>query len=159
MKVKWHAIPLASRKRYCSAFMLVAAMIPLSASASLGGDMESVQADQADMNASQRISEASENYTVYELQTPTGTTVKEYLSLQGTVFAIVWQGPSLPNLRQLMGTYFTQYTEAAKTQHAGHGHLEIQLPDLVVESNGRARAFFGRAYLPKGLPQTPAMRI
>jgi hypothetical protein len=157
MKVRVRALFTAIRMTRCLPFVLLAAMAPLGAYASLGGDMESVDADQADMNASERISAASENYTVYELQTPTGTIVREYLSLVGSVFAITWQGPSLPNLRQLMGTYFTQYTEAANTQHGGHGHLEVRLPDLVVESSGRARAFFGRAYLPKGLPQGVAV--
>lgn len=157
MKLRVHSTSCFIRMPRCLHFALFAAMLPLSASATLGGDMESVQADQADMNASQRISAATENYTVYELQTPTGTMIREYLSTSGTVFAIAWQGPLLPNLRLLMGAYFTEYTEAANTQHAGHGHLEIQLPDLVVESNGRVRAFFGRAYLPQGLPQGVAV--
>jgi hypothetical protein len=145
----------------CLSLLLSAALPPLEASAALGGDMESVQADQAAMGASQQgsaatehISAATENYTVYELQTPAGITVREYLSLSGTVFAIAWQGPVLPNLSQLLGAYFSKYTEAATdARHTGHGHLNIQLPDLVVESNGRVRAFFGRAYLPNGLPQ------
>ena len=121
--------------------------------AALGGDMESVDSDQGAMNATEQIAASTENYTVYELQTEAGTVVREYLSLDGSVFAVSWQGPLLPNLRQLLGGYFTRYTEAAQKQSGGHGHLVVRLPDLVVESSGHMRAFFGRAYLPKAMPQ------
>lgn len=121
--------------------------------AALGGDMESVDTDQGALNASEQISATTESYTVYELQTTAGVVVREYLSLDGSVFAVSWHGPLLPNLRQILGGYFAQYTEAAQRQSGGHGHLAIRLPDLVVESSGHMRAFFGRAYLPKALPQ------
>jgi hypothetical protein len=136
---------------------LILFALPLSAWASLGGDMESVDADQAAMNASERITTSTEAYTVYELKTATGTVVREYLSLAGSVFAVTWNGPTLPNVRQILGGYFSEYTGAAQKQQGGHGHLLIRRPDLVVESSGRMRAFFGRAYLPQGLPQGVAV--
>jgi len=125
--------------------------MPWPAFAALGGDAASLQADQAEMNAGQTIT-AADAYQVYELQTATGTTIREYLSTAGTVFAVAWEGPTLPNLRQLLGDYFAQYTEAAQSWRGGHGHLVIRQDDLVVESSGRMRAFFGRAYLPQSLP-------
>ncbi|MEJ2552715.1 MAG: DUF2844 domain-containing protein [Gammaproteobacteria bacterium] len=121
--------------------------------AALGGDMESVDTDQGALNASEQISATTQSYTVYELQTTAGIVVREYLSLDGSVFAVSWQGPALPNLRQILGGYFARYTEAAQKQSGGHGHQAVHLPDLVVESSGHMRAFFGRAYLPKALPQ------
>ena len=130
---------------------------PLSASAALGGDMESVDADQAAMNATEQIAASSESYTVYELRTPAGTVVREFLSLDGRVFAVAWKGPLLPDLRQILGGYFKQYTEAAHNQHGGHGHLVIRRSDLVVESSGHMRAFSGRAYLPQAMPQDIAV--
>jgi hypothetical protein len=134
-----------------------AASFPASAWASLGGDMESVDEDQAAMNASEQITASTESYTVYELRTATGTVVREYVSLADKVFAVAWRGPLLPNMRQLLGGYFTQYVEAAQKQAGGHGHLVVRRPDLVVESNGRTRAFFGRAYLPGAIPQDVAV--
>jgi Protein of unknown function (DUF2844) len=145
-------------RRWLSIVMLwCLASVPEPAWAALGGDMESVDADQVAMNASEQITASTETFTVYELRISAGTVVKEYLSLAGNVFAVTWQGPQLPNLRQILGNYFTQYTEAAQDQHGGHGHLVIRQPDLVVESSGRMRAFFGRAYLPKALPQDVAV--
>jgi hypothetical protein len=157
MNMHVHSLSCLVRMTCRAPLVLLAAMIPLSASAALGGDMESVQADQAAMDASQRISAATDNYTVYELQTPTGIIIREYVSMSGTVFAVSWQGPLLPNLRQLLGPNFAKYTDAATSQRDGHGHLEVQMPDLVVESNGRVRSFFGQAYLPKCMPEGVAV--
>lgn len=126
--------------------------LPLPAGATLGGAMASIQADQEAMAASQKIIDIN-TVKVYELEVPGGILVKEYLSPTSTVFAIAWQGPTLPNLRQLLGDYFTQYTEGAKTHRGDHGQLAIQQGDLVVESSGRMRAFTGRAYLPGNVPQ------
>lgn len=146
-----------TRPRLIIAMLLCASSVPGSAWAALGGDIESVDADQAAMNAAEQITASTDSYTVYELRTSTDTVVREYLSLAGTVFAVAWQGPLLPNLRLILGGYFTQYTEAAQSQHAGHGHLAIRRPDLIVESSGHMRAFFGRAYLPQALPRDVAV--
>lgn len=140
----------------CRAIIAVwfcAIAVPGPAWASLGGDMESVDADQAAMNATEQITTSTDSYTVYELRTSTGTVVREYLSLDGTVFAVAWQGPVLPNFRQILGDNFTRYTKAAQHRQAGHSHLVIRQSDLVVESSGHMRAFFGRAFLPQMLPQ------
>jgi len=154
MKTRFEGNALgAASKPWVLTLIFICCTLPLPASAGLGGDAASVQADQQYMNASQKITVNTAAYTVYELQTATGTVVREYVSSSDTVFAIVWQGPSLPDLRQVLGSYFTQYTEAAQTQHADHGHLVVQQPELMVESSGRMRAFWGRAYLPGFLPQ------
>jgi hypothetical protein len=137
------------RARLALIAMLLA--LPWPVYAALGGYVGSIQADQANMNASQQITDNT-SYLVYELQASTGMVVREYVSAAGTVFAITWQGPMLPDLRQLMGAYFAQYTQAAQEQHGGHGHLVIHGDDLIVESSGHMRMFFGRAYLPQRLP-------
>ena len=137
--------------------MLSCAAVPGSAWAALGGDMESVDGDQAAMNASEQITASSESYTVYELRAATGTVVREYLSLDGKVFAVAWKGPLLPDLRQILGGYFKQYSESASNQRGDHGHLTVRRPDLVVESSGHMRAFFGRAYLPQAIPPDVAV--
>ncbi len=139
-------------KPWPMAVLLSLCVLPWPSFAALGGDVASLQADQVEMNATQEITAAAA-YQVYELQTDTGVVVREYLSTAGVVFAVAWEGPVLPNLRQLLGDYFTQYTEAAQSWRGGHGHMVIRQDDLVVESSGRMRAFFGRAYLPQEMPQ------
>ena len=129
---------------------------PFSASAALGGDATSVQTDQVLMKGS-LITIREKAYTVNEIKTPSGTVVKEYASPAGKIFAVAWQGPFLPNLRQLFGTYFEQYSRAAQTRSSNRprvrGPLLIREPGLVVLSGGHMRAFFGKAYVPEMVPQ------
>jgi hypothetical protein len=130
-------------------------IVPRPALAALGGDVSSVQADQAHMNAQLRI-QTGQAYTVHELHQTNGTVVKEFISPAGKVFAVSWSGPFMPDLRQLMGTYFEQFSQAAQTRvrRPGRAPLNIQQNGLVVQSGGHMRAFFGKAYLSDQLPQS-----
>jgi len=103
------------------------------------------------MKASTRIAPATTNYTVHAIQAPSGTTVREYVSEDGMVFAVAWQGPFLPDLRQALGRYFERYSNAASAK--GRRQVAVSESDFVVQSGGRMRSFSGRAYLPPLLPQ------
>ena len=103
------------------------------------------------MRGAVRVSQ-HQAYTVHELQVPYGTRVREYVSpSSGKVFAITWQGPRIPDLRQLLGSYFDEYARAVQSRR-GHGPLLIEVPGLVVQSAGHQRSFAGRAYLPQEVP-------
>ncbi len=134
--------------------LFVILALPFSLFASLGGDTTSVESDQAKMQGTRRTT-TGDSYTVHEIQASTGVAVKEYVSSVGKVFAVTWQGPAHPDLQQLLGVYFDQYSQAVQAQRAhrrGHGPLLIQLPGLVVQSAGHPRSFQGRAYVPQMLP-------
>lgn len=134
--------------------LAVAAMtVPSLAFAALGGDISSVQTDQVYMKATIRIARAESNYTVHEIQTPSGTVVREFTAANGTVFGVAWKGPVVPNLRQLLGQYFDSYTGSAKNKRTGHSQLLVQQLGLVAHSSGHMRAFSGSAYVPQMLPQ------
>jgi Protein of unknown function (DUF2844) len=136
------------------ALTLLARQTPVAAA--LGGDETSVQDDRAHMRAALVRMTRSERYTVHEMQASSGTMVREYVSTTGRVFGVAWDGPWLPDLRQVLGTYFEQYVQAARavrTSRAGHGPLQIQEPGLVVQLSGHPRAFAGRAYVPALVPQ------
>jgi hypothetical protein len=130
--------------------------LPSSASASLGGDATTVQADQARLKGTLQNTPTNA-YTVQEIKAPTGTVVREYLSPAGKIFAVVWQGPFLPDLCQLFGSYFEQFSQSAQKLRSQRprvrGPLLIQEPGLVVQSGGHMRAYFGRAYIPELVPQ------
>jgi hypothetical protein len=122
--------------------------------AGLGGDASSVQADQIHMQGTLRTTAASD-YSVHEIQSASGIVVREYISSNGKVFAVAWSGPFRPDLRQLLGSYFDQYAQAAKTRtdmHSARKPLHIEQPGLVVHSEGHLRAFVGRAYIPELVP-------
>lgn len=123
----------------------------VSANAALGGVEATVQADQQQMGATERVLRPGP-YTLHEMQTPTGTVVREYISPAGVVFGVAWQGPAMPDLRQLLGSYFDRYVDAV-AQRKARGPAVIELPGLVVHSGGHMRAFVGRAYIPEALPQ------
>jgi uncharacterized protein DUF2844 len=134
---------------------LLMLVLPIAAFAALGEDESTIPADQAQMRASLRVTRTA-NYAVHEMQTPAGHLIREYASPTGTVFGVAWQGPSKPDLRQLLGAHFDEFIQAAQAAQAnrhGHGPLTINQPGLVVQSGGHMRAFVGRAYLPQVLPQ------
>ena len=125
--------------------------------AALGGDAASVQADQAHINASLRVSQTN-GYAVHELHSPTGSVVREFVSSSGKVFAIAWQAPSLPDLRQLLGPYFDEFQKAAAlSRKPGRAPLVVQHSGLVVQLGGHMRNFTGRAYLPDQVPSSARM--
>ncbi|HVO41640.1 MAG TPA: DUF2844 domain-containing protein [Aggregatilineales bacterium] len=120
------------------------------ASAALGGDVASVESDRLAAKASSQVADHG-GYAVYELRSSPEASIKEYVA-EGAVFAVSWEGPALPNLRQLLGSYFETYKTAAQAERTSHRSLVVRTPDLVVESSGRMGAFFGRAYLPRSFP-------
>ena len=118
---------------------LLAGTVTLPAFAALGGDATSVDADVAKMKGQARAT-AVAGYTVKEITLPSGTVVREYVSPEGKVFAVTWYGMTPPDLQQTLGTYFEQFKAAAAAPHAGHHHLSIHQPELVLSTGGHMRA-------------------
>lgn len=133
----------------CAFFALLFCARP--ASAALGGDAASIAADRAVLAASLSITRA-ERYTMHELAAATGTKVREYLDSEGKVFAVAWQGPFRPNLRQLLGSYYEAFLKAAGSR-VSRGPVNISLPGLVIQMSGHQRAFYGRVYAADQVPQ------
>ncbi len=126
-------------------------LVPANAHAALGAPFASIADDQAQLRASIQVT-ARPAYEVHELRLPSGTAVREFVASSGRVFAIAWKGPSMPDLRQLLGSYFTDFTSAAQSRHGGHHHLSLTRSDLSIQSSGHMGAFSGRAVLPQALP-------
>jgi hypothetical protein len=136
------------------ALLLLTASLP--ALAELGGDLSSVESDQLKLKGTLRTTVAAA-YTVHEIQTAAGTTVREYVTPAGRVFAVAWRGPQMPDLQQVLGTYFKQYAAAPRAAHPDHAHFAVNQPTFVLQSSGHMRAYFGRAYDPQLLPQNVAI--
>jgi hypothetical protein len=129
-------------------------VLPLPAFAALGASLDSVRYDQARMGAKVVVT-IKQAYSVHELRSPLAIVVREYVSSDGRVFAVSWQGPFMPDMRQLLGSYFEQYssaTQAQRVQRIGRLPLSIRYPSLVLQSVGHMRAYSGRAYDPALLP-------
>ena len=92
-------------------------------------------------------------YTVSQSTLDSGTVVREYSDPAGKVFAVSWRGPTLPDLRTLLGDKFAVMASAAgKRAQAGHSQLALDQSDVVLVSNGHMRSFAGHAWIPSALP-------
>jgi hypothetical protein len=135
---------------------VAAAIIPYVANAGLGEPESSASADAAVLHGSSKSTDIKStdmsNYRVHSIELPSGTVVREYATLSGTVFAVAWSGPAVPNLQQTLGSYYATFLSGAKASRTGHHHLEIRRDNFVMQSSGHMRAFTGRAYVPQAIP-------
>jgi hypothetical protein len=138
-------------RRIQSLWLLAAMLAPGIALAALGEDASTVERDVKQMRA-QRAVTASSAYSVHELQLPGGTLVREYVTTTNRVFAIAWNGPSIPDLQQLLGAYFPRFTAAAQGLGRARRPVAVEASDLVIHTAGHTRAFSGVAYLPNQMP-------
>jgi hypothetical protein len=126
------------------------------AGATLGSDVTSVNADRVKMQSALTGITRNDRFAVHQLQAPSGTIIREYVSSTGTVFAVSWEGPWLPDLQQILGPYFDAYQRnaaAVRDSRRSHGPITIRAGELVVQVGGHPRAFAGRAYVERLLPQ------
>ena len=144
------------RNRMRTGWLLAAMLAPTIALAALGEDASTVERDVTHLKAQHGVVPAqasSTAYSVHELQLSGGTVVHEYLTTSNQVFAITWKGPSVPELQQLLGTYFPRYSKAAQAIRGTRQPVRVEESDLVIRTGGHPRAFFGMAYLPALMPQ------
>jgi len=133
------------------AVLLSAALSPNISCAALGEPETSIQGDVAKFQGSVNSSEHL-TYRVHEISLPSGTQVREFVAQSGTIFAVAWRGPTVPNLRQALGKYFDNFLASAKVTPLHQRRLDITQTDLVVHAAGHMRAFSGIAYLPQAIP-------
>ena len=131
---------------------LIGTLIPGIAAATLGEPEITVQTDVVRAHAALKSSEDRTAYRVHEIQLPSGTLMREFVAPNGTVFAVAWQGPTRPDLRQALGQYFDAYAAAPRSKLSDRRHVQIQQGDLVLQSGGHMRALSGRAYLRSAIP-------
>ncbi len=84
-----------------------------------------------------------------------GTTIHEYATSDGLIFAYAWQGPTMPDLQRLLGPYDESYRAKATARQGNAGSLHasrIEQPDVIVDSGGQMRSYVGRAWLPAAMP-------
>jgi hypothetical protein len=142
---------IASLRGPALVFLLLAASAP--ARAALGGGADSVESDRKALAATRLQAVARPGYQVHELDTG-GVRVRQYLSPQGVVFGLAWDGLAPPDLDTLLGPYAATWREAeARTPRApGRRARTVTAPNLVVERWGHMRDLRGRAWDPALLP-------
>jgi Protein of unknown function (DUF2844) len=133
--------------------LLVLMLGSIPAWATLGQYESSVSLDQKQMRSQERV-EILNAYTVHELTAVNGARVREFVSPKGLVFGVSWQGPFMPDLQQLLGTYATTLHTAPpdQTQVRHMRGLFVKTKDFVFVSSGHMRFWKGHAYVPSLLP-------
>ena len=123
------------------------------ARASLGETESSVAADQQAFRGELRL-ESRASYKVYQIAAADGVVWKEFVSPAGTVFAISWLGPHMPNLELMLGSSLVDLQLAMQSgaPRRTRGPLIIRTAKLVLVSGGHMRAFHGYAYVPGLVP-------
>lgn len=136
-----------------SSLLLITTMWVASARASLGSGAESILTDAEELQGVLQPS-LHQHFQVQEIISENGMLVREFLSRGGLVFAVSWQGPAMPDLKQLLGAQYPAYAAAIEAQKRPglQRSVRVATPDLVVESEGHLRAFVGRSYLPGLVP-------
>ena len=139
-------------------FLIMLFGLPAPTWASLGQTTASVIADLRHMSGELR-STIRAGYTMHEITSANGARVREYVSPNGVVFGVSWSGPFMPDLSQLLGSYFSEFQQAAQFSPGRRRALAIDTGKLVVESAGHMRSFHGRAYVPTLLPQNISAEV
>ena len=119
----------------------------------LGESADSVESDRKVLSAVRGATTVRDGYTVHEVSSG-ATTVREYVSPAGTVFAVAWNGLAHPDLTLLLGAYAGEYENALQQtpRKRGQRTLRVQANRVVVEKWGRIRNLQGRAYAPDLIP-------
>ena len=97
-----------------------------------------------------------EGYSVEEITRGDGSILREFVSPDGQIFGVAWQGMTMPNLSQILGPSSDVFQKATQGTHH-RGPLSVHVGQLVVETGGHMRSFRVRAYrldlLPKGISE------
>ena len=133
--------------------LLTPDMLPV-AWAALGGPEATVERDRAMMKG--QLQRGSGTGFSIDTILVGGLEIKEYVSPDGAVFAVVWEGTGMPDLKLLLGEYYEEYREGLSTARNRRPRVKepfkMKSDRLVVEQAGHSRSLWGRAYLPSDLP-------
>jgi hypothetical protein len=131
---------------------LLLSTIAASATAGLGGPLSSFEAARSSTpDVVTRAGTAPAAWTRVTKTLDAGTEVRQFVNDSGTVFAVSWAGPSLPDLRELLGANF-QFLVDESSQAARRPQLVVRRTDFMLVSTGRMGAFEGKAWMPSLLP-------
>lgn len=101
------------------------------------------------------VQSSAATYSTVSTVLPSGTQLTEFVNAAGKVFAISWQGPTLPDLNVMLGTYFSTFkSNRERPSRVWNVGTPVSASDdeVVIQSNGRMGNFMGHAYVLKMIP-------
>ena len=149
----------SSRRRQALAIagLAAAALFTVTpAHAVLGGDASTIAADQLRLKGARHQAVAlGSTVRSHEITLADGSSIREFVTPGGIVFAIAWSTRLKPNLETLLGPHATSYAAAASEALRAPGirrHAELRRGDLVVQSTVHLNSFVGKAWLQSMVP-------
>ncbi|PWU17871.1 MAG: hypothetical protein C5B49_08125 [Bdellovibrio sp.] len=115
------------------------------------------QTTAAAQNTAEAQNKAVARYSVHEKKLSSTVTVKEYAGTDGVVFAVSWRGLARPDLSDLLGDYYSEYSNAEKeqkTQPRRRSAASITTPQIIVKHFGHMRDIRGLAYIKDRIPSS-----
>jgi hypothetical protein len=144
----------AVRAGVCAAVALLAAPAAL---AVLGGDVSTVRDDEVRLKGAPRQARALRvQAQAHEITMADGSSIREFVSPAGVVFAVAWSTRFKPDLGSLLGAHAPGYATAAAEAMRAPGikrQVVLQRGDLVVHSTMHLNVFVGKAYLRSLVPE------
>lgn len=141
-----------ARRHAAAALIIVGSLVASVAHAALGEPVDSVQRDHEALLGTTLTVTPMQAYDVHETTIADGTTIRQYVSRSGTVFAVAWSGRSLPSLQVLLGKHYDAYVTAAAAHRGSHHVFNVATPDFVLSITRITRASSGSAHVPALLP-------
>lgn len=129
-------------------------LLPIIARATLGESDSTIELDSKALQSTSKIKKSNSSFTVYEMDSA-GTLIREYVSSNGVVFAICWNGITHPDLNKLLGSYYSEYKNKVKQSSKRNGKKHravVKTANIVLETWGHMRNLSGRSYVPSLLP-------
>ena len=127
------------------------------AHATLGEPVATVEADRARVQGERRVVQATAaRLPVHVITQADGSTIKEFVTPAGLVFAVAWSTRFKPRLETLLGAHAARYASAAKAAMATPGirhGVALSSDDLVVQASAHLNAHVGLAYLRSLVPE------
>ena len=87
-----------------------------------------------------------------------GGKITEFSDSSGTIFAVAWDAPTMPDLSALLGSYKTSWLESQRAENNKLGptlssrHFSANAGDWSIVSTGRLRAYRGYSWLRSAIP-------
>ena len=121
--------------------------------ATLGEPLSSLDSNRAVLKAVHKSTVIIGVYAIHEDISESGR-IRQYVSSNGIVFAVAWNGVSHPDLANLLGSYYDDYNQVQRNmpRRPGNRHALLRGNRVVVEKWGHMRNLQGRAYAPTLLP-------
>jgi hypothetical protein len=138
----------------CTAAALLGAP---AAHAVLGEDASSIASDEQRLGGVRRQAMALRApVQTHEIALADGSSIRQFVTPGGVVFAVAWSTRFKPNLEALLGVHAAGYAAAASEAMRAPGikrSVALAHGDLVVQSSTHLNTYVGMAYLRSLVPQ------